>query len=372
MSSSYFLSRPAFLLVSSLGLAGVTFASGCAPVPEQFFVKVPQKQLSSPEGEQNVVCDPLGQGGSAGGAENGVRATLKYLGSNSPQYSSVSQMQAYGVPVDAAIYFNRVFVPTRMFSEGFATQDGTLLQNAEGETLFEWFTLRFESVLKLAPGDPEGIYELSLLSDDGATLSVDEGAGFQMMVDNDGTHPTQLGCASRTLELNYASEIPIRLDYFQGPRYHIAVSLLWRYVGPVNAGSAAARQRTLLAASRSFAQEKRELTKALSQKSELSPYVLSTANALPKQVLATPERDKFADSVDLDIIPNSPVNPPLQDPLCGAVGNNLFFDPAASVGSQYSAQAAYLQLLNRGWEPIPAGNLFLSEGRVNPCAGSSP
>lgn len=68
--------------------------------------------------------------------------------------------------------------------------------------------------------DPEGDYQIALLADDGAVLQAsDTGAGFTTLIDNDGTHPTKMACASRTVHMSRDSRIPIKLDYYQGPRY---------------------------------------------------------------------------------------------------------------------------------------------------------
>ena len=60
-----------------------------------------------------------------------------------------------------------------------------------------------------------------LLRADGAILYLD-GA---MLVDNDGTHYTASKTGSKALKKGHHD---FKLDYFQGPRYHITMQLSWK------------------------------------------------------------------------------------------------------------------------------------------------
>ncbi|MGE0614070.1 MAG: hypothetical protein AB7P04_00380 [Bacteriovoracia bacterium] len=242
-----------------------------------------------------LVCDP---NGAPVTPQNGLVADLKYL-TGQPPYDSVMDYQANGIPVPAILYFNQLFVPTRLFSAGFETTQGALLQNNGGEVLLEWFTLHYESELRLNAGDVAGDYQFALLSDDGAILRVDRGEGFQEVVNNDLTHPTRLGCPSIPVNMQPGESYPMDLDYFQGPRFHISLILLWR----------------------------------------LAPNDAQYGNAA--------------------------------DPACGVTGNEVWFDPAQSVGGSYQPKAAYTNLLARGWSPVPAANFYLPQGQTNPCAGQA-
>ena len=87
-----------------------------------------------------------------------------------------------------------------------------------------------ESNIQLGPTDSAGAYQLAILSDDGAILSV-KGPGtdtFVPFINDDGTHPTTMTCATTPLTINAYDLIPIQLQYYQGPRYQIALQLLWR------------------------------------------------------------------------------------------------------------------------------------------------
>lgn len=55
------------------------------------------------------------------------------------------------------------------------------------------------------------------------------------------------------------------------------------------------------------------------------------------------------------------------DPQCGKQGNSMYFD----FNNNSAPQQAYVDLFYRGWEPMQAGNFFLSpDDEYNPCSGS--
>jgi hypothetical protein len=58
-----------------------------------------------------------------------------------------------------------------------------------------------------------------------------------------------------------------------------------------------------------------------------------------------------------------------QDPMCNKQGTHLYFDP----DKNSEPKQAYLDLLARGWQPIPAENFFLPDQvEVNPCVPGEP
>ena len=79
----------------------------------------------------------------------------------------------------------------------------------------EWFDIRYTGAFYVAvPGQ----YRFRVVSDDGAILTIDG----QRVVDNDGQHATQSRSGEITLE---AGNHELVLEYFQGPRYHIALQV---------------------------------------------------------------------------------------------------------------------------------------------------
>jgi len=127
------------------------------------------------------------------------------------------------------LYLHTLNVPTREFTEGFPTIIGGLIADNSGNTLVERFHLTMESNLKLSQNFEEGTYQLAFLSDDGLRLSL---GNEDVLINSTGKHPTKMLCAARELELNHNQVKNLLVEYFQGPRYHIALQFLWRKVEP--------------------------------------------------------------------------------------------------------------------------------------------
>lgn len=178
-----------------------------------------------------TVCDPFG-GEPSTSLEQGVKASLHYLISGMPRLYNSEDYVTFAKKSDQSLFFADLNVPTRMFTEGFATQANDVLKDDNGNKLIEYFGVKFETTLKLAATDEEGDYELALLSDDGTKLKVKSGSGdnvtYKTLINNDGDHETRLGCATEVVRLTRDSAIPVEITYYQGPRYHIANILLWR------------------------------------------------------------------------------------------------------------------------------------------------
>ncbi|MDQ3232713.1 MAG: PA14 domain-containing protein, partial [Pseudobdellovibrionaceae bacterium] len=102
-------------------------------------------------------------------------------------------------------------IPNRAWSDGFPGQP----------KLIEWFALRATSHLNVTKS---GKHYFKLNADDGAKLYIDG----QLVVDNDGQHAQQAVTGSITLN---AGDHEIVMEYFQGPRYHIALELFWKVPG---------------------------------------------------------------------------------------------------------------------------------------------
>ena len=80
---------------------------------------------------------------------------------------------------------------------------------------FEWFAIDYTGRFWIEnPGD----YAFLLTSDDGATLSIDDA----LVIDNDGQHPPQDANGKITLTRGVHR---IRVAYFQGPRFEVALVL---------------------------------------------------------------------------------------------------------------------------------------------------
>jgi len=213
--------------ISALALFSLTGLSGCQ-LPAQ--VQAGDSSvtiLPAAAPPTSAICSPLGGANSLGG-NHGLQADLYYLDPNGTHYDHVADYISQGTKVSADLFFDQVNVPTRPFDDGFVTQTGSVLTNPQGNTLYEWFALDFRTTLKLATGDSPGRVQFGLISDDGAVLYQQVGDNWVPVVNGDGTHASMFKGAAQPVTLDANSALKLRLEYYQGPRYHIAAVLMWR------------------------------------------------------------------------------------------------------------------------------------------------
>jgi len=110
-----------------------------------------------------------------------------------------------------AVYTRSIDIPERRFDEGFPGISDR----------YEWFAVRYQGTGFFPRG---GDYTFRLHSDDGARLFIDG----RLVVNNDGLHAPQ--SASGTVHLS-AGNHEVVVEYFQGPRYYIALQLFWTVPG---------------------------------------------------------------------------------------------------------------------------------------------
>jgi len=110
-----------------------------------------------------------------------------------------------------SIYTKVLNVTERSFDSGFP-----------GVTdRFEWFAIRYTGTFQV---ENEGEYNFRLVSDDGSRLFIDG----NKIIDDDGVHPAQSATGSVFLSKGIHQ---IEVDYFQGPRYYVALQLFWTTPG---------------------------------------------------------------------------------------------------------------------------------------------
>jgi hypothetical protein len=103
------------------------------------------------------------------------------------------------------IYTQSLAIQPRSFSEGFP-----------GVTdVFEWFAIDYTGRFWI---ETPGEYNFFLTSDDGSRLYIDG----KKIVDNDGVHPAEEKEGKIKLKQGVHE---IRVQYFQGPRFHVALIL---------------------------------------------------------------------------------------------------------------------------------------------------
>ena len=108
------------------------------------------------------------------------------------------------------IYTTSLNVPPRDFKSGFP---GVTKRT-------EWFAIDYTG--KFWISEP-AVYNFNLLSDDGAKLYIDD----EVIVDNDGIHPPRWKAGPVELA---AGLHRIRVSYFQGPKW--AIALVLKIAGP--------------------------------------------------------------------------------------------------------------------------------------------
>lgn len=175
-----------------------------------------------------LICDPWGN--EVEDPSLGVTAELFYLQPDQPLYASAQDYIDNGTSPDNYMFLSGINIPTRQFDLGFPITTGGIVENDQGEALYEYFGLRLSTIIKLRPEDEAGEYEFALLSDDGAIWTITQNGQEVELVENDGNHPTRMGCSVTTINMDHNTEIISQIKYYQGPRYHIALVPMWRRI----------------------------------------------------------------------------------------------------------------------------------------------
>jgi hypothetical protein len=131
---------------------------------------------------------------------SGLRGLIFNIPKNSKSIPKIEKLKPLGT-----IYTDSLNITPREFSVGFP-----------GITdRFEWFAIDYTGRFYI---QQPGTYRFSLLSDDGSKLYLDG----QTVIDNGGLHPptTMEGFTELAGGIHR-----IRVSYFQGPRYHLALVL---------------------------------------------------------------------------------------------------------------------------------------------------
>lgn len=139
-------------------------------------------------------------------ATSGLRGDIYLLDPGTEFLPSFKHRKPVG-----AVYTNKLNIPTRDFKEGFPGVTGRL----------EWFAIDYTGTFFVETG---ARYRFGLESDDGSKLYIDR----HLIIDNDGLHSPG-GCAG-TVELG-AGIHDIRVSYFQGPGWQVALRLLISKIG---------------------------------------------------------------------------------------------------------------------------------------------
>jgi hypothetical protein len=152
-----------------------------------------------------VIGEPVYTFGTIVVANSGFRGEIYHIKPESRKLPNFSRLKPVGV-----IYTPYLCVPSRTFNEGFP-----------GVTdRFEWFAIDYTGRFWVSR---PGTYRFALASDDGSNLYIDG----KRVIQNDKQHPVIEKARSVHLK---AGVHAIRVSYFQGPRFHVALVL--RVAGP--------------------------------------------------------------------------------------------------------------------------------------------
>jgi hypothetical protein len=137
---------------------------------------------------------------------SGLRGLVYHIHRNTKKLPNFEKMK----PAGAAIYTSSLNVPPQNFKQGFPGVTKRI----------EWFAIDYTGRFWI---NQPAMYTFSLMSDDGAKLYIDD----QMVIDNDGQHPPE----EKTGAVQLAAGVHrMRVSYFQGPRF--AIALVLKVAGP--------------------------------------------------------------------------------------------------------------------------------------------
>jgi hypothetical protein len=152
-----------------------------------------------------VVAEPLYTFGTTVVANSGFRGEINLIDPGSQKLPDFSKLTPIGV-----IHTPYLCVPPRSFDEGFPGVTGR----------FEWFAIDYTG--RFWVSEP-GTYRFALASDDGSILYIDG----KRIIQNDKQHPV----IEKTGKVKLKTGVhAIRVSYFQGPRFQVALVL--RVAGP--------------------------------------------------------------------------------------------------------------------------------------------
>ena len=147
-----------------------------------------------------VTGEPMYTFGTTVVANSGFRGEIYDLEPDTQKLPDFSRLKPVG-----AIYTRYLCVPARSFDEGFP-----------GITdRFEWFAIDYNGRFWVKQ---PGTYRFALASDDGSILYIDG----KRVIQNDRLHPV----IEKTGKVRLKEGVhAIRVSYFQGPRFHVALVL---------------------------------------------------------------------------------------------------------------------------------------------------
>lgn len=174
----------------------------------------------------------------------GIQASLYYLPVGQSPYNSLADYFINGIHSTQSLNFSNLNVPSQPYGNGFPdpASPGGVVRDDNQNVLTQNYAFQLKSDLVLGDQDAEGDYQFAIMADDGAILTTyDLSSQGDQILNIDGVHPTMMGCATRAVHMTRGVTVPMSLQYYQGPLYEIALTVMWRKVD----GSAASLQESL-------------------------------------------------------------------------------------------------------------------------------
>ncbi len=177
-----------------------------------------------------VICDPFTSPTHCDAAianQSGLLGHLYYLrvNLNLPGETRllVDYFVTHGVTVENPLLLSQINVSPRKWDQGFPIVDG-YVKKENGADLFEWFAYIVGGQIRAPSASKDGHYQFATVSDDGAFVEING----KMTIDDQTLHSPRWKCSTEAVNLSFAHPQPIRVGYYQGPRYDIAMVMYYR------------------------------------------------------------------------------------------------------------------------------------------------
>lgn len=150
-----------------------------------------------------------------------IAAMSKANSFGQPQpFKGAIEGQVFDIPPTTTVLpnsFNTMIPFTTLYSQSWNIPDHDFQEGFPGieKNRVEWFAIHWDGTVMVTKA---GSYDFRLVSDDGARLFIDD----VLAVNNDGLHSAKSAAGHATLT---AGPHHMVLDYFQGPKWRIALQL---------------------------------------------------------------------------------------------------------------------------------------------------
>ncbi len=189
------------------------------------------------------VCNPFG-GDEPLPSDNGLVAYMAYLNGSIPNPLTLGAFWLDDVTAANApeivrprndgrvdIFTSKLDWPNQKFDRGFTPVNGgaPIVIPGTSTVLTENFSMHFRTRLILA-NKPAGNYYLAAIADDGVVVKAKINGQWKIINMSNTVHAETMICPDKNsyINLQASSDIPLQVTYFQGPRMHIALQLVWK------------------------------------------------------------------------------------------------------------------------------------------------